>query len=152
MTIIPKVTTEDIRLTLNGTYNASSGSYTFWEQTISSGSVLAQINLANYWLYGTLGKDIMDSTDEIISFRVNSCELMYSCMRTVVILSGGVITDGFNWNAGIGVQQPNMLATYKNLINEFKEMAMNHFINLQPIGLTDESNALDIGSTPPSVM
>jgi hypothetical protein len=152
MTIIPKITTEDIRLTLNGTYDSGSGNYTFWDQTISSGSVLAQINLANIWLYGAVGSDVMNSVDELTSLRVNACELAYSCMRTLVVLSGGVITDGFNWNAGMAVQQPHLMSAYKNLISEFKDSATIYFLNLQPIGVVMESDDLTLGKPAPPMM
>lgn len=152
MSLIPKVTTEDIRLALNGNYNSDSELYTFWEQTIDSGSVLAQINLANYYLYGALGTEVMDSTDINIMFHVNSCELAYSCMRTIIVLSGGVITDGFNWTAGINIQQPHMLLAWKNLIASFKDIAELHFRILQPVGFLMDADPLDLGDTTPSVM
>ena len=149
--LIPKVTTEDIRLTLNGTYD-NTGSYTFWEQTISSGSVLAQINLANYYLYGVLGESVMDSTDRITLFHVNSCELAYACMRTLIVLSGGVITDGFNWSAGISIQQPNMLLAWKNLISNFKDIAEIHFKILQPMGIMSDVSPLFVSTTSSPMM
>jgi hypothetical protein len=150
MSIIPKITTEDVRLALNGTDNGS-GSYVFWEQSITSGSVLAQINLANYYLYGVLGTSIMDSTDSIIHYHVNSCELAYACFRTLVILSGGVITDGFNFSAGISLQQPNVLLAWKNIISSFKDIAETHFKILQPMGIMADVAPLSL-STPASPM
>lgn len=148
--LIPKVTTEDVRLTLNGIYSGST--YTFWEQNISSGSVLAQINLANYWMYGSLGKEVMDSQDQTTYFHVKACQLAYSCLRTLVVLSGGVITDGFNFTAGITVQQPSMLSSYKNMISEFKELAELHFRALTPIGYSMDCDPMELHDTPPSMM
>lgn len=152
MTLTPKVTTEDLRLALNGVYSGSTGQYWFFDQSISSGSVLAQINIANYYLYGRLGKVKMDSTDEVISYHIKTCELEYSCMRVLVLLSGGVITEGFNWSAGVSVQQPQMLAAYKNLIEEFKNSALGHISEIQPIAVGAEWEVPDWKSTSPSVM
>ena len=151
MVLTPKVTCEDVRLALNGSASGSTY-YTFWDQTISSGSILAQINLANYWMYGILGKTVMESTDEITSYHVNTCQLDYSCMRVLIILSGGVITEGFNWNAGINVSQPAMLPTYKNLIQEFSFVAQNHLRAIQPLAVSAESDIPAVGKTATSVM
>jgi hypothetical protein len=150
--LTPVVTTEDVRLTLNGTYSGSNGNYYFWGQSISSGSVLAQINLANIWMYTALGSSIMTTTEQVTFFQVRALQLNYSCMRTLVVLSGGVISDGFNWSAGIKVDQPAMLPTYLQLISNFKDVADIYFRNLQPIGLMDDANPLELGHTAPSVM
>ena len=151
MTITVKITAEDVRSYLNG---ATSGSthYTFWDQTISSGSINENIIAANNWLYDILGTSTMDSTVEITSGSVIKCELLYSCMRTLVLLSGGVIVEGFNWSAGVSVQQPAMLPTYKGLIAEFKEAAQNHLRSLQEIAVTEEADQPSYGKTATSYM
>ena len=146
----PVITTEDLRLTLNGTTGSSTTEYVFWGQTISSGSVLAQINLANYYLYGVLGKTVMDSTDDITSYHIRTCELDYSCMRLLVLLSGDVITDGFSVTMGATLQQPLLLATYRQLIADFKEAAQIHLRILQPLAVTAESDVPTQRDTSPS--
>ena len=151
MTITAKVTAEDVRKTLNGV-ESGSGYFTFWDQTISSGSVFQQINMSNDYLYGTLGLTKMDSTDEVISNHIKTAELDYACMRVLVLLSGGVVTEGFSWAAGISVQQPQMLSTYKNLIEEFKFLAQNHLRAVQEIAVTAEADQPSYGKTSPSVM
>ena len=150
--LIPLVTTDDVMHSMNGTYDSGSSNYYFWETDINSGSILAQINLANYYLYGALGISTMTSTDQVTMLHVRACELAYSCMRVLVVLSGGVITDGFNFSAGISLQQPNVLLAWKNLIANFKDMAELHFRIIQPIGLLQDADSLCIGSPAPPVM
>jgi hypothetical protein len=146
--LTPKVTTEDVRLALNGTITGSN--YYFWGQSITSGSVLAQINLANYYLYGILGTDVMDSVDTITFYHVKTCELDYSCMRLLCLLSGDVIVDGFYITAGITIQQPSLLSTYRLLISEFKESAQLHLRAIQPIAVSGESDTTTYRETAPS--
>ncbi len=149
MSLIPKVTCEDIRLILNGTNTGSD--YWFWGQNITSGSVLAQINAANYYLYGVLGQSLMDSTDTITFYHVKTCELDYSCMRLIALLSGDVIVDGFNWTAGLTVQQPALLPTYRMLLEQFKLSAQSHLRALQPIQVHADSDQPTYRDTAPSM-
>jgi len=146
--LTPKVTCEDIRLVLNGTNTGSD--YWFWGQNLKSGSILSQINLSNYFLFGILGDTVMNSTDDITSYHVRTCELDYSAMRVLVLLSGDVISDGFNFSAGISVQQPLLLATYRNLISEFKESAQMHLRAIQPLFVTAESDTVKYQDVAPS--
>jgi len=136
MVLTPKITTEDVRLTLNGTLTGST--YYYWDQSISSGSVLAQINLANYYMYNMLGKTLMDDTTDITSSIIKTAQLEYSCFRLLVLLSGGVIIDGFNWEAGVKVENPKMLEAYKNLIEGFKSSYMLLINQIQPMVFTDD--------------
>ena len=151
MTISTKVTAEDVRSYLNGV-TSGSGYFTFWDQTISSGSINENITAANNYLYDILGTTVMDSTVEITANHVKTCELLYSCMRVLVLLSGGVITEGFNWAMGASIQQPSMLGTYRNLILEFKEAAQNHLRAIQPLAVHEFSDIPSTGKTSPSVM
>ena len=150
MTITAKVTAEDVRSYLNGTVTGST--FYFWDQSLSSGSINEQITAANNYLYDILGISVMDSTVEITSNHIKTCELLYSCMRVLVLLSGGVIVEGFNWSSGISVQQPAMLPTYKNLIQEFKFAAENHLRALQSLAVHEFSDIPSVGRTSPSVM
>ena len=152
MVLTPKVTTEDIRLSLNGVYSGSDSSYWFWGQSINSGSVLAQINLSNYWLYGVLGTSKMDATDDRTYYHVRTCQLDYACMRVLLVLSGGVIVDGFSWNVGPSIQQPHLLNTYKNLIEQFKESAQLHLRAIQDIAVSEETDQPHYGNTATNVM
>ena len=149
MSLIPKVTTEDVRLALNGVYSGSN--YVFWGQSIPSGSILAQINMANIFLYGALGYEVMDSTDLIMSYQVNACELDYAIARVITLLSGDVIVDGFTWTAGITVQQPLLLATYRNLQSAFLSAAQMQFRTLQKIQVSAEGPGITYRTTAPSV-
>lgn len=148
-TLIPKVTTEDIRLSLNGTTTGSN--YYFWGVSLSSGSVLAQINLANIYLYGILGSEVMDSTSQITYYHVRACELDYSCLRVLTLLSGDVITDGFSFTAGVTIQQPLLLATYRNLQMGFRDSAIAHLKSIQPLHVAMEADATSFSSTAPSM-
>lgn len=149
--INPIVTTEDIRLALNGTYNSGTEVYTFWGVELTSGSVLAQINLANYFLWNTLGESVMTSTDSATYYHVRTCELDYSAMRVLTVLSGDVITDGFEFTMGITVRQPLLMAAYRNLIDQFKESAQMHLKALMPIALRVDSDVTTYRETAPSI-
>lgn len=144
----PHITTEDIRLALNGTVTGST--YYYWGQSITSGSVLAQINLANYYLFGVLGDSVMNSSNEITSYHVRTCLLDYSCMRLLTVLSGDIIVEGFNWTAGVTVQQPALLPTYRMLIEQFKQTAQLHLRAIQPISVVEETSQPSYGETAPS--
>lgn len=154
MTLYPKITTEDIRLTLNGVYSGSVinpsgdiGAYYFFGKQVSSGSLLAQINIANYYLYDLLGKNIMDVTsasDEVKYYHIKTAELSYACFRTMVTLSGGIITDGFSWRAGIEVTAPHITEGYNSLINGFKDSALQHIRILMPICYTAEGEMTNV--------
>lgn len=150
MTLTPKVTCEDVRLSLNGTVTGST--YYFWDSAIESGSVLAQINISNYWMYGLLGKTIMDSNDEVTKYHVKTCQLDHSCLRLLILLSGGVVTDGFDWSAGPSVKQNQMLPAYKNLIQQFKESTQLHLHALQPCAISGEWSVPSWSGTAPSTM
>ena len=162
MTLTPKITTEDIRLTLNGVYSGSvtnpsgeSGSYYFFGKQVSSGSLLAQINIANYYLYSLLGRTVMDTTvasDEITFYQVKTAELNYACFRTMVTLSGGIITDGFSWRAGIEVTASHITEGYNSLINGFRDSALQYIKILQPMVFSGTSDSLDISETCTSLM
>lgn len=144
----PHITTEDIRLSLNGTVTGST--YYFFGQSITSGSVLAQINLANYYLFGVLGDSVMNSSNEITDYHVRTCLLDYSCMRLLTLLSGDVITEGFNFSAGITVQQPALLPTYRMLIEQFKQSAQLHLRAIQPLHVASETDQPTYRDTAPS--
>ena len=150
MTITAKITAEDVRSYLNGTVTGST--FYFWDQTLSSGSLNEQIIASNNYLYDILGTTVMDSTVEITLNHVKTCELLYSCMRVLVLLSGGVIVEGFNWSAGVSIQQPAMLPTFKNLIQELKIAAENHLRAIQPIAVHEFSVIPQFSKTSPSVM
>ncbi len=149
--LTPHVTCEDIRLALNGTYSGSDGNYYFWNVPLSSGSILAQINLSNYFLFGVLGDSVMNSTDDITSYHVRTCELDYSAMRVLVLLSGDVISDGFEFTAGVAVRQPHLMNIYRNLISEFKSSAQMHLKILQPLFVSEDSDVPVYKDTAPSV-
>lgn len=147
----PHITTEDLRLALNGIYSGSTNEYWYWGQNISSGSVLAQINLANYFMFGVLGDSLMNSSNEITSYHVRTCLLDYSCMRLLTLLSGDIITDGFNFTAGVTVQQPALLPTFRMLIEQFKESAKLHLRIVQPIQVSMDSDQPVYRDTAPSM-
>lgn len=153
MTLTPVVTCEDVRLSLNGVYSGSEGKYYFWGQAVVSGSVLAQINLANYWLYGILGSTKMAASDDVTSYHIKTCELEYSCMRLLVLLSGGVIISGFDWSVGaVSVKPSKMQTTYTQMINGFRDSAMAHLNALQPVAVMAEYEVPDWDTTSTSVM
>jgi hypothetical protein len=147
MSLVPKVTCEDIRLALNGIFSGSAedvsgqNSYYFWDQRVTSGSVLAQINLANYYLIGVLGEAKINETTPVAYYHVRTALLDLSCMRVITLLSGDVIVDGFNVTLGpTTIQQPSLLSTYRMLIEQFKEQVRLHIRAIQPIAVSAESD------------
>jgi len=101
-------------------------------------------------MFGILGETVMTTTDEITSYHVRTCLLDYSCMRTLILLSGDVIVDGFNWSAGVSVQQPHILNTYRLLIQSFRESAQLHLRAIQPIQVSMDSDTTAYKDTAPS--
>ncbi len=154
--ITPLVTTEDINLSLNGRYSGSTddpsgvNSYYFWNVRLSSGSVLAQINLASYYLTGILGETKMAASDNATYYHLRTAELDYASMRVLTLLSGDVIVDGYSITAGITIQNPLLLATFRNLIQEFKEASQLHLRILQPIAVSMNSDIPTYRDTAPS--
>jgi hypothetical protein len=149
----PKISCEDIRLHLNGTYTGSADSYYFWEQAISSGSLWSLISGSDVYLRNVCGESIWDSTGADTTNNVKYCELNYACFKALVALSGGVIVDGFNWATGpIRVDTNVMLPAWKNLIEEFKQSSMNFLKNIQTFSLHYETDAPVIGETATAVM
>ena len=114
--------------------------------------MLAQINLANYFIYDILGSTKMAATDDATHYHIKTALVDYSCMRVLVVLMGGVVTEGFEWSAGVSIRQPHILSTYINLINQFKEAAQLHLRAIQPICVSDEWTVPSVGKTAPSVM
>ena len=155
MTLAPVITTEDVRLALNGTYSGSDGTYWFWGKSLSSGSILAQVNLANYTMYGLLGKSTMETTsanDEVKYYHLRTAQLDLSIFRTLVTLSGNVITDGVSWQAGVQYSAPHMMESYNVLINTYKENALYHIKLLQTFVLSEETDIPSYDTTAPSLM
>ncbi len=145
MTITPLVTTEDIRISLGGTYSGSgdgnSGSYWFWGKELTSGSILSQINLSNYMLYGILGKSVMETTsgsDETKYYHLRTAELDTAVFRVLCTMSGNIITDGYSWEAGVKVSPSHIVEGYQNLIREFRDAAMYHVKLIQPMAEIDD--------------
>lgn len=148
--IIPKITTEDVRNTLNGSCTGST--YYFWSKPINSGSLLAQINLANYDLYNMLGSSVMDSTDEVISSSVKSIELDMSCVRLLTVLSGNLITDGYSFKAGVEYNANRIVEGYGNLIKLYTDQALNKLKTLQSIAVIGETEEPVYDSPSPGYM
>ncbi len=150
MVLTQIVTCEDVRLALNGTTGSSATTYQFWSQEISSGSVLAQINLSHIFINGLLGTTKMASTDDTTFYHLRATELDYAAMRVLVLLSGDVITDGFSITAGITIQNPLLLATYRQLVADFKEQAQLHLRLIQPLAVSADSDIPSVRDTAPS--
>jgi len=146
----PKISAEDVRLRLNGTVTGST--YTFWEQELSSGSLWDMCSGSSTYLRGLLGDGVMDATDAVKARRVKELELLYTCFRTLVLLSGGVIVEGFTWRAGVQVSSPYMLPAYQGLIEGFRVAAWDLFKSLQTFVLSEDADQPTYHKTSPSVM
>ncbi len=143
----PKISAEDVRKRLNGVYSGSDTSYWFFENSISSGSLWDLCSGSSIYIRTLIGDSIMDSTSGNTSRQVKETELLYTCFQTLINLSGGVIVQGFTWDAGFKVSQPSMLPTYINLINEFKMVAQNNIRSLQTFVLSEDMDMPNIGNT-----
>ena len=155
MVLTPVITTEDVRLALNGTYSGSDGNYYFWSKAITSGSVLAQVNLASYTMFGMLGKSVMESTEASnpeLYYHLRVAQLDISCFRVLVTLSGNVITDGVSWSAGVQYSAPHMMESYRYLIETYAENALYHLKFLQPMSYMTETTIPGFRDTQPSMM
>ncbi len=150
MSYSPKNSTEDVRKRLNGTYSGSDTSYWFFENSISSGSLWDICSGSSIYVRAIIGDSIMDSASGNTSRQVKETELLYACFQTLINLSGGVIVQGFSWDAGIKVSQNFMLPSYVNLINEFKTVAQNNIRSLQTFVLSEDMDMPSISNTAPS--
>lgn len=148
----PKISCEDIRLRLNGVYSGSDDNYYFWEESISSGSLWDIISGSDTYLRNLLGDGVMDTTDSNKSRLVKEAELLYSCFRTLVLLSGGVIVSGFSWKAGVSVDMGQMLPAYRNLIEGFKTEAQKIVKSLQDVYYKYDWATPTWSETAPAVM
>ena len=148
----PKITCQDVMTRLNGTYTGSSDTFWFWEQSISSGSLLDIVSGSSSYLRGLLGNTVMDDTETVKARRIKELELLYTCFRTLVLLSGGVIVEGFTWDAGVRVSSPAMLPAYQNLIESFRVAAWDIFKTLQTFVLSEDADQPYYHKTSQSVM
>jgi len=150
----PKISCEDVNIRLNGVHSGSgtTGSYYFWEETIASGSLWDICSGSSTYLRNLLGDSVMDNTDANTVRQVKEAELLYTCFKTLVQLSGGVIVSGFDWSAGVKVSQGAMLPAYRNLIGEFKLAAQNAVSVLQDTHYMVEWDTPSWKTTSPSVM
>lgn len=154
LNITPAIGCEDVRLALNGIFSGSDNppNYYFFDQAISSGSVMDHINLANIWLWATVGQQIMQATDTVTMAQIYAASVDYSCMRLLVVMSGDIIVDGFDIQAGVQVKQPHLYNAYRNLIEQFKSSAQLHLKALMPSEIHADSDIPVYQDTAPSVM
>ena len=150
MTLTSKITCDNIRGKLNGTVTGST--YWFWDQTYTSGSLQQQVDDSTNYLYNILGRTLMEDTTEITDAIITTAQLAYASFLTIVSLSGGVVTEGFNWEAGVKVENPKMLEAYKNLIEGFKSSYMLLISQIQPLSFTDETDQPTYHDTATSLM
>jgi hypothetical protein len=150
----PKISCEDVRIQLNGVVSGSGSSaeYWFWNQSIPSGSLWQIISGSDTYIRFLVGDDVMDSSDSNTVREIKFAEIDYACFRTLVLLAGGVIVEGFNWTAGVTVSQPYMLPAYRSLIDEFKTTAQNHIRALQKLFIMKDFEMPSIGETAHSIM
>lgn len=141
-----------MRKRLNGTYTGSADSYYFFGESITSGSLWDIISGSSTDSRFTLGDSIMDSTDSNQARMVKELEVTTSCFRTLVQLSGGIITSGFSWRAGIQVSSPHIAEGYRGLINEFASIAGTILMRLSPMSYSTESDVPAISTTAPPLM
>lgn len=149
----PKINCEEVRLQLNGVYSGSSDAYWFWENSIGSGSLWQIISGSDAYLRFLCGDTLWDSTDSNTSQTIKYAEINYVCFKTLVNLSGGVLTDGFNWSLGpTRVETPAMLPAYRGLIDGFKLTSENFIKALLPASLSYDHDQPQYSRTAPSVM
>ncbi len=148
----PKISCFDVNKRLNGTYATGSDTYTFVGQTISSGSlwdICSGSSIDNRFI---LGDSVIDSTDANTVREIKELELATVCFRTLVQLSGGIVTSGFSWDAGISVSNPHIVESYRILISEFGNIAGNILKRCQTFVLSAESDVPSYNQTANSLM
>jgi len=148
----PKINCEDVRKRLNGVYSGSDTAFWFWDNSVSSGSLWDLCSGSSIYIRNLIGDSIMDSETGNTSRLVKETELLYACFQTLVNLSGGVIVQGFSWDAGIRISQPHIMNAYINLINEFKTTAQNNIRVLQKFVIAEDADQPSVSSTAPSIM
>ncbi len=148
----PKISCENVRVRLNGTYSGSDSTYWIQGQSIASGSLWDIISGSSTDLRFTLGDDIMDNTATNTVREIKELELVTSCFKTLVQLSGGIITGGFSWEAGIKVTAPHIVEGWTKLIDGFKLQAENILKRVQTFVIAEEADQPNYASTAPSFM
>lgn len=149
----PKISCEDVRKRLNGVYSSTTGSYYFQGEAITSGSLWDICSGSSIDCRYILGDSVMDNASDSNHVReIKELELCTTCFRTLVQLSGGIITSGYSWKAGIEVSAPHMVEGWRGLINEFANIAGNILKRCQTFVFAEDSDVPPYSDTAISLM
>ena len=140
---------------LNGSITGST--CYLWNLTLNSGSVDTQITYSEYYVKSRVGDQLYDSnvTDwdvqstTTIGNSIKSAVMDYICFRLAVILSGGTITEGFDYQVGPlrASRSRAYVQFFNSLISKFKDSADHKIAMLTPLAYSGES-IMDSTETP----
>ena len=134
---------------MNGEYSGSS--CLFYELDVSSGSVQDHIVYGEMFLHNTVGDSVWDSTTYYVSGSLGQLIRNYLSFRVLAVASGNIVTEGFHYRSGVGIERPYMLASIKSAMEAYYNDAMIDLQRLQTIGLVVDQDIVSYGHTAPPV-
>ena len=147
-----KITPTDISNEWGG--SVSGTTYLFWNQSIASGSIQHHIEYAEKYIRYLVGESTWTSTDTVTSNNVYLLSLNYSLFRIAVMLSGGVITQGFDYTVGpLDTRRSQSQTTfYRQLIETYRSTAWDILSALQAFVLYNDTDQPSYSETQTPVM
>lgn len=141
---------QDLLNWLGGTITGST--CYFWELVLPSGSVQDHIIFGEFYLQNILGNSIWNTTTDYKSGSVRQLIRNYLSFRILVVLSGGIITEGFLYRSGQPIERPQLNTTINSMIEAFRVSSLNELAQLQDIAVMVNMDQPNYGRTPPPVM
>ena len=124
----------------------------FWELVLPSGSVRDHITYGEYYLHNILGNSVWDATTDYTSGSLRQLIRNYISFRILVVLTGGIITEGFLYRTGMPIERPQLLSTLTSMIESFKIASEGELMKLQTIVVFANMDQPAYGKTAPPVM
>ncbi len=119
-----------------------------WGLTLTSGSVDNQISYAEYYIKSRVGDDLYNNSvgdwdvqsAATLGNMVKSAVMDYVCFRISVMFSGGIITDGFDYQVGPlrAARSRAYVQFFDGLITKFRDAAEQKLIMLTPLSYSSE--------------
>ena len=120
-----------------------------WGLEIASGSVDSNINFSEIWVKGKIGDQMFDSrtvdwstqSSATISGSIKFAVLDYTCFRLSVVMSGGTITDGFDYQVGPlrAARSRAYTIFFDKITTQFKLAAEEKLNMLMPLSYKDDT-------------
>jgi len=144
------VSVQDLLNWLGGTVTGST--CYMWELTIPSGSINDHIIYGEHYLHNILGDTRWNATTDYTSGSLRQLIRNYVSFRVLVVLTGGIITEGFLYRTGMPIERPQLLSTLTSMIESFKSASEGELMKLQDIVVYAEADQPAYGKTAPPVM